>query len=249
LYALASHYGEKAIEIDGELSPAYAALAGVKVFSEFDYPEAERLYEKAIALDPSNSTARQWYAEFLSYRGRHEEALSESDKALAIDPLSTVVKRSKLINLYRARHYDEAIAESRTARELDIELGFGVESLCFRAMGRYSDHVAAFQRTISRDEKGRRLADEAGEVFERSGINGFYRWQIEHIDEYSESSVPYPKVQLYALLGERDRAIEWMQKVIEMRAEQAQWWITDPALDSVRDDPAFRAVIRNAGLG
>jgi serine/threonine-protein kinase len=64
LYALASHCGEKAIEIDGELSPAYAALAGVKVFSEFDYPEAERLYEKAIALDPSNSTAHQCMRSF-----------------------------------------------------------------------------------------------------------------------------------------------------------------------------------------
>lgn len=92
------------------------------------------------------------------------------------------------------------------------------------------------------------MADEAGRVFEQSGIDGFYWWQIEHIDEYSESNIPYTKVQLYALLGERDPAIEWMEKVIEMRAEQAQCWITDPALDNIRDDPGFRAVLRNAGL-
>jgi hypothetical protein len=100
------------------------------------------------------------------------------------------------------------------------------------------------------NENGRRYADEAGRVFARAGIKGLQRWVIENIDEFSLQPYnnPYYKATLYALLGDKDKSIEWMQKAIEVRSADVVGWRTDPSLDPIRDDPRFRALIRKAGL-
>jgi serine/threonine-protein kinase len=53
---------------------------------------------------------------------------------------------------------------------------------------------------------------------------------------------------LYALLGDKDKSIEWMQKAIEVRSAGVVGWRIDPSFDTIRDDPRFMMLIRKAGL-
>lgn len=117
-------------------------------------------------------------------------------------------------------------------------------------MAKYPDFVAELQEAIAINENGRRYADEAGKVFRQAGIKGLQRWMIENIDAFSNQPYNNPlyKAQLYALLGDKDKSIEWMQKAIEVRSADVAGWRTDPSFDAVRDDPRFRALIRKAGL-
>jgi len=252
MYTLAKQYADKALDIDDRLSQAYANLAGVEQFLNFNWQEAERLFKRAIELNPNNSTAHQWYAEFLSSRGRQEEALTESDKALAIDPLSLIIGQTKAIVLFGEKRYDEALEQCRRTLDLDKEFRSVrlYASYCHFALARYPEYVAEFQGAIAIDEKGRRYADEAGRVFEQAGIEGLHRWMIENIDEFSNQPYnnPYYKARLYALLGDKDASIRWMQKAIEVRSGIVVDWTADPALDAVLDDPRFMMLIRKAGL-
>ena len=251
MYALSKQYAEKAIDIDDQLSQAYADLAGVEEFLNFNRQEAERLFKRAIELNPNNSTAHQWYAEFLSYRGRHEEALAEIDTALAIDPLSMIIGQEKAAVLLQARRYDEAIAQCRRTLDLDEEFRSAhiIAAYCYFARAQYPEYVAEIQEGAI-DENGRRHAEEAGRVFRKAGIKGLQRWMIENIDEVSNQPYnnPYYKAQFYAFLGDKDKSIEWMQKAIEVRSASVVGWRIDPSFDTIRDDPRFRELIREAGL-
>ena len=252
MYALARRYAEKALEIDGSLSQPYAVIAGVEEFINFNWPEAEKYYRKAIELNSNNATAHQWYADLLSHRGRDEEALSEIGRALEIDPLSLVAGETKAMILFRIKKYDESIAECRRVLDLDGEFRtvHFVAALNYAAMKRYPEYVAEIQELIAVDEEGRRHADEGGRIFSEAGADGFLHWIIETIDEIYDAPfiTPYYKAMCYAWLGDKDRSIEWMRRAIEVRSRDVVGWKTDPFMDNVRDDPRFIALVREAGL-
>ena len=252
MYALARRYAEKALEIDGSLSQPYAVIAGVEEYINFNWPEAEKYYRKAIELNSNNATAHQWYAELLSHRGRDEEALSEIDRALEIDPLSLVAGQAKAIILLRMKRHEESIAECRRVLDLDGEFRTThlIAALNYAALERPSEYVAAIQELIAVDEEGRRYADEGGRVFKEEGLAGFVRWVVENIDRMYDAPFIniYYKATCYSWLGDNDLAIEWMRKAIEARSRDVVGWRTDPLLDNVRDDPRFIALVREAGL-
>jgi TolB-like protein/Tfp pilus assembly protein PilF len=252
MYALAKQYAEKAIDIDDQLSQAYAVFAGVEQICNFNWQEAERLFKRAIELNPNNGTAHQWYAEFLSYRGHQEETLTEIDKALAIDPLSLIIGQEKAAVLLQAKRYDEAIAQCRRTLDLDQEFRsvHMIAAHCYFERSQYPEYAAEFQEAIAIDERGRRYADEAGGVFRQAGIKGLQQWMIENIDGFSNQPYnnPYYKAELYALVGDKDKSIEWMQEAIKVRSAGVVGWRIDPYFDAIRGDPRFIKLIREAGL-
>jgi tetratricopeptide (TPR) repeat protein len=125
-----------------------------------------------------------------------------------------------------------------------------IAAYCYFARAQYPEYVAEFQEAMAINESGRRYADEAGKVFRKTGIKGLQRWMIENIEEGSNQPYnnPYYKATLYALLGDKDKSIEWMKKAIEVRSASVVGWRIDPSFDTIRDDPRFRALIREAGL-
>jgi tetratricopeptide (TPR) repeat protein len=122
---LARAAAQKALQIDDSLAEANASLAHVKGNYEWDWVEAERLWRKAIALEPEYATAHQWFGiHYLTPRGRLDEALTEVRRAQQLDPLSAVFNAFVGATLYFARRYDESIEESR--KTIDLHPDFGV---------------------------------------------------------------------------------------------------------------------------
>jgi Tfp pilus assembly protein PilF len=100
----------KALELDNNLAEAYAVLANEKI-DEWNFAGAENDFKRAIELNPNFATARQWYSEFLSRLGRHDEALAEVKKAYELDPFSPAVNMNVGLRYLNARRYDEAAAQ------------------------------------------------------------------------------------------------------------------------------------------
>jgi tetratricopeptide (TPR) repeat protein/predicted Ser/Thr protein kinase len=105
----------KARELDATLAEPVAVLAMSQI-EQNHWKEAIELFDRAVALDPDDTTTLQWNAEALFYLGYHEAALKKMQHALTIDPESGVLQ---LItgNIYHVigdddaakRHYDRAI--------------------------------------------------------------------------------------------------------------------------------------------
>jgi Tfp pilus assembly protein PilF len=67
----------RALAIDETLAEAHTSLGSVKSEYDWDWAGAEAEYTRAIAINSSYVTARQWYGEFLYFQGRHGESLAQ----------------------------------------------------------------------------------------------------------------------------------------------------------------------------
>src|SRR4029077_17062415 len=82
----------RALELDPGLSEAHASLAWVTFWYDFDFPKAEREFERAIELNPRYATAHGWFGYCLGVMGRFEEAYTECQRAVRLEPLSSAIQ-------------------------------------------------------------------------------------------------------------------------------------------------------------
>ena len=80
-----------ALAIDDGLADAYLSLAMITFFYDWDWRGAERTFIRSIELNPGNGEALSYYALFLAFDGRAEEAMAAGRKALALDPLAPLI--------------------------------------------------------------------------------------------------------------------------------------------------------------
>jgi len=53
---------------------------------------------------------------------------------------------------------------------------------------------------------------------------------------------------LYAGMGDRDRAMAWLEKALAERADGLTWLTVEPMLDEMRSDHRFQDLVRKIGL-
>ncbi len=78
----------RAIEIDPGSAEARAALADILLFCDWNWAEAERQIETAIALKPSSSSVYESAASFYMYKGNSEKSLRRMQQALLTESSS-----------------------------------------------------------------------------------------------------------------------------------------------------------------
>jgi len=58
----------------------------------------------------------------------------------------------------------------------------------------------------------------------------------------------YAIATVYAGLGDRDKAFEWLEKAYDERSPGLTWLKAEPMLDSIRSDPRYAILLRRIGL-
>ena len=129
---------ERAIVLDPNYAPAYAALAEaywisvVSGWTEFrmeDTEKAEQLAQKALALAPNTTSAYRLLAVIASARQRYDLALAHVDRALQINPNDAENDLMRGQILLASGRPDEAVAWLERALRLDGANGFGAFQL------------------------------------------------------------------------------------------------------------------------
>jgi tetratricopeptide (TPR) repeat protein len=243
----------KALELDGTLAEAHASLAHVKGNFEWDWPEAERLARKAIALEPRYATAHQWLGiHCLAPQGRLEEAIAETRRARQLDPLSPVFGTFVGAALYSAGRYDEAIGECR--KTIEIHPDFGVAhwylGRAFLQTGRLPEALAELQKAVALSGGSPLMLGSLGVGQALSGDRVAAErtraaLQALRSDGYA-SALGLAEVSV--ALGDRERAFLWLDQAAEERSFHLVYVKVWPELDPLRSDPRFQALVRRLGL-
>src|SRR5579863_253394 len=139
----------RALERDESLAEAHASLALIKENYDYDWPEAEKEFRRAIQLNPQYATAHQWYAEALSWQARFGEAFAESEQARQLDPLSLIIASDYASILYDSRQYDSALKQCRSLLELDPNFGHALGLMIhpYFQLGRYDEAIELVNRS------------------------------------------------------------------------------------------------------
>ena len=239
----------RALEIDDSLAEAHASLADIRRFFEWDWAGAEREYSRAIELNPNLPTAHQWYGEFLSAMGRHDEAVREMRRAEELDPLSLVVKSATGWVLYFARRYDDAIVQCQKVIEMD-----GGFSEVYSQLRRAYEQKGMYREAMDADEKLRRSRSKSaeGKVESRNPSSATAYWQtilkLTKQDLKNNEAVQVRLAEAYAQLGERDRALELLERAYEGHSCWMPFLKVHPNLDRLHLDAGFERLLERVGL-
>ena len=196
--------------------------------------------------------AHQWYGEYLSWQGRFDEALAESERARQLDPVSLIIASDHGAILYRARQYDRAIAQFRGALEMDPSFchvcGYLVTS--YIREGRFREALDVVNRYVRPLSKPWALSLEAiiyGEWGRRAEAEQALA-KFEESDRTESAGHNAALLFAYIGMGHRDQAMTMLEKFFVEHSPVIPTLKTEPVYDPLRSDPRFQALLRRAGL-
>lgn len=241
----------KALELDYSVGEAHTVLAVLMFKVDRDWRSAEREFQKAIDLSPGYATAYQRYSTLLSNMGRHEESLRAIHKAQALDPVSPSINGGLGARLLYAHRYDEAIEQIQKALEMDPNLGLTHRYLgwAYEAKGDPEKAIDELRKASLLDARSELLASLA-HGYALAGHTRQAESILKDLEERSRRGYvpPYQFAVVYAAVGWKDRAFEWLAKSCQDRDVHFVFFTVDPDLENLRSDPRFHDMLRCAGL-
>ena len=216
----AESYSRKALELGPQLAEAHASR-GLSLTLTKLYDEAQAEFEMAIRLDPQLFEAHYFYARALFQQGKYEETV---------------------------RQYEEA---SRVRPE-DYQALFLVQP-SQRHLGRVADAEASLRKGLQVAQRHLELnPDDARALYLSAGasmILGEHARGLEWASralalDPEDSGVLYNVACVYALGARTSDAVAALEKAVHNGFGHREWLENDSDLDSLRDDPRFKALLQ-----
>ncbi len=241
-----------ALALDPALAEAHASLGHIRLIYEWDWDGAEESFRRAIELNPGYATAHQWYALYLSARGRSEDALAELRKAEELDPLSPAVKSAVAEAHYFARRYGEAATASQKALELDPNFILGYLNLgrALEMQGRFDEAITALRQGWELSGRAPGMTLFLGHAYAAKGDHRRAEEMLDllrHPPDFGGKPLYVPALFLAGIqggLGDREGEIKSLQKALEERCEYLIYLEREPMADPIRKDPRFKALLK-----
>ncbi|MBW6492368.1 MAG: helix-turn-helix domain-containing protein [Lentimicrobium sp.] len=248
-YEMAKQMALKALELDNNLAEAWATLGSILCYSDWEWEESRKMLKKAIELNPNYAIARQYYSELLEILNEKDEALEQIDKAIEIDPLFFMYRILKSGYNYRAGKYDEAL-EARLESE-ELYPGYSSRGyyyfLIYYKLGKDQKAIESLQKILANDNTTIKFVNTATDVYSDSGMNGI----LNLIIDLEKQKVPSNYLRIanwYCLLGEKEPALNWLERAVEERVPDIPRMNCSQDLNILRDEPRFNSLIEKMGL-
>jgi len=241
---------QRALELDPTLAEAHATLASA-YFYDFNFPAAEKEFQRSFEDNPRYATAHQWYGEFLRETGRFEEAIEQSKLALEIDPLSPIINVEAALPYYLHGEQDKAAEQLRRAIELDpyFAPAHGHMAMVLEQQGKFEE---ALQEILAARALGDSpwMSSVQGIILARMGRAAEARQilneKLRSTKLVAQDSGGIAEIQLY--LGEREEAIQTLLRAFRDRNWQLTGLKADPRLRPLLSDPRIQEVLRDLGF-
>jgi len=232
-----------ALAIDDADPEVRYALAASALYYRWDWEEADREFQRALALDPNLVEARFEYGWFLVTMGRFSAAMGEAQRAVERDPLSVSANLALGDVYFWAHQDDQAIAQLRRTAELEPGDSRAHEFLTgmYEQKQMYGEAIAELQKVVTLG--GAPPEELAGlrHAYQQSGPEGYWMWRLS---DAKRRNTPYEIALVYAHLGNAGQAVVWLEKSYQQHDWHMIQLNTLRAWDPVRSDPRFQNLLR-----
>ena len=181
-----------------------------------DYGHAQETARKILGPDPLFFPARTYLGEVLREQGKLPEAIREQEKVLEQD--ST--------NIFALRHLSRAyldLGDLRRAR-------------------------ATMERARPEDRQNYRLRLGRALLLAREGRRAEALKEMDpEVEKYAGVHVIMnaEAAAFYAVLGEKEKALEWLDRAVRNGDERLEWFQRDPLLANIRNEPRFKQILKS----
>jgi serine/threonine protein kinase/tetratricopeptide (TPR) repeat protein len=234
----------RALDLDDSQADAHFALAWSLAVYDWDWIGAEREYRRGLELSPSASIGHGRFGWFLSWLGRHDEALAEVNRAMQLNPVGPNEIQESAVVHFVARRYDDAIVAARRATEIDPNYPFGWQRLgtALAEKGMYDQAIAAHEKAASLGAGNRGML---GRIYALGGRRTDARRVLEDLLNLRQRTYvgPLQIAMIYTGLGEKDEALRWFEEAFRVRDANLVLLKVFPIWDPLRSDPRFQDLL------
>jgi serine/threonine-protein kinase len=247
----AKAYAERAIAIDESLAEPHATLGTINK-QLWQWAEAEKEFKRAIELNPNYATTYHWYSIMLIYLGRKDESLAMIQRAHELDPLSSIIMAA--LSWVQAMRDDFQASTDTLFKLIEIDPNFGIAydnlGLLYLKTGRNAEAVAAFEKAAQLTDRYSVVLSSLGYAYTATGKRTEALAIIKELEEkYTRKEANGLSVAaVYAGLGDNDKAFEWLEKDFQNRDGLLPDITVSIPLESLRDDPRFKDLLRRMNL-
>ncbi len=248
-YPAAKEAAQKAAGIDPTVSSAVRTLALAALEYDWDFVEAQKQFERNLDYHSSGPMARHYSAHFSLSMGRMEEARAHGLRALELSPFDPTLLACLSWHdiamgdfLEAEKHALQALSLGAPDQLARLTLGWS-----YALRGRHDEAITEFQKAVV-GWKGAVFPTAAlGHAYAVAGkqdaalevLNGL----LERFKNKKEYVSPYEVAMVYAGLGDRDRAFEWLEKAYEDRSTFLVYFRMDPRIWNLRSDPRHQNLL------
>nr|MDQ3802980.1 tetratricopeptide repeat protein [Acidobacteriota bacterium] len=180
-----------------------------------EYDRALRAFDKLARLDPAARVVASYNrARVFMYQHRLDDALLELEQGARIEPDHPLVKTFQAVVLGRRGDREEAVRILRGVLDAHPTMD-GIRPLLAQQLVKLGDTEAA------RAQLTPRVRETAA----------------------ADHDIAYWLATTYAMLGDRDDALEWLERAIDLGNENRTWFESDPNWEGLREDPRFRELM------
>jgi tetratricopeptide (TPR) repeat protein len=237
----------RALKEDPEISRAHALLGAVHLFQgRTDLANQE--LDLAARLSSQELAARLWRLIQARFLGNTEAAAAAGRELIEAEPLFWVTRYQLAEVLREQGKTSEAVKELEKVLEQDPQNVSALRCLA-RAYLDAGDPLRARQ-TLGR------MRPQDGENFRvrmvRAQLYALEGNRAAALKEMDEPVMKYADLQplgaldtaeIYAVLGEKEKAIEWLDRSMRKGDGRVDWIRRDPLLASLREHPRFQQIL------
>ena len=235
-----------ALKLDPKSALAHHVLGHIHVIYDWDWAAAEREYQQEAALAPGDADAPHGAALLSLALGRWDDALRQIKAALAQDPLDPASFWVLTQIQMRRGHLPEA--ETAMRRAIDIRPTFAW------------DHYFLGVVLLARGERDAALAEmqqETDDAGKQQGLAVVYYALGRKVDsdaalagmlEEQAAGNAYGIAEVYALRGQTDEAIHWLERAYAQKDPYLYSIKFDSLLKNLESDPRYKAFLRKMNL-
>jgi Tfp pilus assembly protein PilF len=242
---------QRALQLDDSLAEAHTSLAFIYWQYDFDWAAGEREDRRAIELDPNYAEAHHQLGYILMWRGRFDEALVEMRRASELDPLSAGITNDIAFPLTYEGKYDAANDQYRKALELDPNFDVARWGLGWTAIeaDKLSEAIPELEKVQS-SESPPFFAAWLGYAYALAGERGKAEAVLADLNQISTHRFvsPFCPSLIYLGLGNKQQAMDEMEKAYEARSQFLVALKVDRMFDPVRSDPRFIELLKKVHL-
>lgn len=236
-----------ALQDDPNSARAHSSLAALYFYQgrkELMLQEAE----KALKIDPQELDAKNWLANYYTANGDYSSAKTLLNQVLEKDPLFFPARMS-LGELFRTEGKDPAaVREQEKILEQDPKNIYAIQKIArvFIDMNDLRQARSRLESIPAGDRQGYDVNMTWALLFALEGKKS------EALKRMDDESLKYaalalwstlPAAEFFAVLGEPQKALDWLEKAVRSGDERAEWFQRDPLLAGVRSDPRFKQIL------
>jgi TolB-like protein/Flp pilus assembly protein TadD len=240
---------QKALELDSSLVEAEVPLAAIIAVNEWNWTQADSMFQKILRARPDYAPAHQAYAMMcLLPMRRFGEAIEQIQVARQLDPLALLINAHVGGALYFAGRYDEAIEQLRETLELEpsYHLAHMGLAITFGEKGMFDEAIATLHKARTLAGEIMPIRGALGNIYGRAGRVAEAEIVLKEL--FQLQSVRYVSpldfALAYAGLGKTAEVFQYLEKAAADHCGRLAWTLVEPRYENLRSNPQFAALIK-----